>query len=142
MEIEGRIHKVSEPASGFSKSSGNAWMSQEFVLAYYWYPNQQYPSYMSCRMFGKDKVTSSNLQPNDEVRITFSVEARESDSGRWFNEVRVSSILKKQPDGTFVSPQGLHQGSAAAPAAQGGTTAQPAENNGTQANSEKDDLPF
>ena len=142
MEIEGRIHKVSEPASGISKSSGNAWMSQEFVLAYYWYPNQQYPSYMSCRMFGKDKVTSSNLQPNDEVRITFSVEARESDSGRWFNEVRVSSILKKQPDGTFVSPLGLHQGSTAAQAAQGGTTAQPAENNGTQANSEKDDLPF
>ena len=133
---------MSEPASGISKSSGNAWMSQEFVLAYYWYPNQQYPSYMSCRMFGKDKVTSSNLQPNDEVRITFSVEARESDSGRWFNEVRVSSILKKQPDGTFVSPQGLHQGPTAAPAAQGGTSAQSAENNGAQANSEKDDLPF
>ena len=140
MEIEGIIYKVFEPQSGTSKTTGNAWRSQEFVLAYYWYPNQQYPSYMSCRMFGKDKVQSSNLQPNDEVQIQFSVEARESDSGRWFNEVRVSSLLKKQPNGTFVSPQRLKPSPTAASPQQGGTTAQPAGNNATEG--KKDDLPF
>lgn len=140
MEIEGIIYKVFDPASGTSKTTGNAWMSQEFVLAYYWYPNQQYPSYMSCRMFGKDKVQSANLQPNDEVQIRFSVEARESDSGRWFNEVRVSSLLKKQPNGTFVSPQGLQQGSTAASPQQGGASAQAAGNEATEG--KKDDMPF
>lgn len=140
MEIEGFIYKVFEPMTGTSKSTGNAWMSQEFILGYYWYPNQTQPSYMSCRMFGKDKVTSSNLQPNDEVQIKFSVEARENSTGRWFNEVRVSSLLKKQPDGTFLSPQGLLQGPTAASPDQGGTSAQPAGNEGTEA--EKSDLPF
>ena len=92
MEIEGFIYKVFEPMTGTSKSTGNAWMSQEFILGYYWYPNQTQPSYMSCRMFGKDKVTSSNLQPNDEVQIKFSVEARESSTGRWFNDVRAWAV--------------------------------------------------
>lgn len=140
MEIEGKVHKVFEPASGTSKNTGNAWMSQEFILAYYWYPNQQYASYMSCRMFGKDKVTSANLQVNDEIKVVFSVEARESESGRWFNEVRVSKILKKQTDGTFINPQEPQQGPTDASPSQGGTSAQPAGENGAHA--QKDDLPF
>lgn len=44
MEIEGMIHQLMEPTSGVSKN-GNPWMSQEFVLAYFWFPNQTTPSY-------------------------------------------------------------------------------------------------
>lgn len=139
MEIEGFIHRVFDAASGVSQKTGNAWMSQEFVLGYYWFPNQTQPSYMSCRLFGEDKIRQANLQPNDEIKIRFFIEAREGTSGRWFNEVRINSISKKKPDGTYESPQAATSGSTSAQPAQGGPSAQGAGDNGTQG---KNDLPF
>ena len=40
MELEGRIAVVMPAQSGISQRTGNSWMSQEYVLAYYWFPNQ------------------------------------------------------------------------------------------------------
>lgn len=91
MELEGRISVVMPAQSGVSKNTGNPWMSQEYVLAYYWFPNQTNPSYIVMRAFGEDRIKQFNLQPNDEVKVRFHAEAHES-NGRWFNELRIDGV--------------------------------------------------
>ena len=43
------------------------------------------------RVFGEDKIKQFNLQPNDEVRVRFHIEAHEY-NGRWFNETRIDAV--------------------------------------------------
>lgn len=78
-------------ASGVSQSTGNPWMLQEYVMAYYWFPNQTEPSYIVMRAFGEDRIKRFNLQPNDEVRVRFHIEAHEYND-RWFNETRLDAV--------------------------------------------------
>ena len=91
MELEGKISVVMPAASGVSQSTGNQWMSQEYVMAYFWFPNQTNPSYIVLRAFGEDRIKQFNLQPNDEVRVRFHIEAHEY-NGRWFNETRIDAV--------------------------------------------------
>ncbi len=91
MELEGKISVVLTPASGVSQTTGNQWMSQEYVIAYYWFPNQTKPSYIVMRVFGEDRIKQFNLQPNDEVRVRYHTEAHEY-NGRWFNEMRLDAV--------------------------------------------------
>jgi hypothetical protein len=149
MELEGKISVVMPAASGVSQSTGNPWMSQEYVMAYFWFPNQTNPSYIVMRVFGEDRIKRFNLEPNDEVRVRFHIEAHEY-NGRWFNETRLDAV-------TFIgasaskNPQTANQ-----PAQQANTQAQqPAQQqaaapfppkvdaNGNPVNNdENDDLPF
>ena len=91
MELEGKISVVMPAMSGVSQSTGNQWMSQEYVMAYYWFPNQTNPSYIVMRVFGEDRIKQFNLQPNDEVRVRFHIEAHDY-NGRWFNETRLDAV--------------------------------------------------
>ena len=91
MELEGKILVVMPAASGVSQSTGNQWMSQEYVIAYYWYPNQTNPSYIVMKAFGEDKIKQFNLQPNDEVRVRYHIEAHEY-NGRWYNDTRLDAV--------------------------------------------------
>lgn len=93
MELEGKIRLVMAPMSGMSQATGNAWMSQEFVMDYFWWPNQTQPSQIVMRMFGEDRIKQCDVHTNDEVRVTFHVEAHEY-NGRWFNEIRVTDVKK------------------------------------------------
>ena len=60
-------------------------------MAYYWFPNQTNPSFIVMRVFGEDRIKQFNLQPNDEVRVRFHIEAHEY-NGRWFNETRLDAV--------------------------------------------------
>ena len=91
MELEGKISVVMPAMSGVSQTTGNPWMSQEYVMAYFWFPNQTNPSYIVMRVFGEDRIKQFNLQPNDEVRVRFHIEAHEY-NGRWFNETRLDAV--------------------------------------------------
>ena len=91
MELEGKISVVMPAASGVSQTTGNSWMSQEYVMAYYWFPNQTNPSFIVLRVFGEDRIKQFNLQVNDEVRVRFHIEAHEY-NGRWFNETRLDAV--------------------------------------------------
>ena len=91
MELEGKISVVMPAASGVSQTTGNQWMSQEYVMAYYWFPNQTNPSFIVLRVFGEDRIKQFNLQQNDEVRVRFHIEAHEY-TGRWFNETRLDAV--------------------------------------------------
>ena len=137
MELEGKITVVMPAQSGVSQSTGNQWMSQEYVMAYYWFPNQTNPSYIVMRVFGEDRIKQFNLQPNDEVKVRFHVEAHEY-NGRWFNEIRLDGV-------TFV---GASAAKNAQPAIQQPTStteaAQQPANEAPQPTTEgkDDDLPF
>lgn len=91
MELEGKIAYVMPAQSGTSQRTGNSWMSQEYVLAHYWFPNQTNPSYIVLRVFGEDRIKHFNLQVNDEVKVRFHSDAHES-NGRWFNELRIDGV--------------------------------------------------
>lgn len=138
MELEGKISVVIPAQSGTSQSSGNQWMSQEYVMSYYWFPNQTQPSNIVMRVFGEDRIKQFNLQPNDEVKVRFHVEAHEY-NGRWFNEIRIDAVK-------FVGNSSYkNQQPAAAPESKtaGSEQAQTAD---TKPQNEKtngdDDLPF
>ena len=131
MELEGKISVVMPAASGVSQSTGNQWMSQEYVMAYYWFPNQTQPSYIVMRVFGEDRIKQFNLQPNDEVKVRFHIEAHEY-NGRWFNDVRAFRIDRPQ-----AAPQAASQ--VAAPIQ---TQAAPIDTTPFEAPSATDDLPF
>jgi hypothetical protein len=91
MELEGRISVVMPARSGVSQRTGNSWMSQEYVLAYYWFPNQTEASHIVMGCFGEERIKKFNLQPNDEVKVRFHCEAHES-NGRWYNELRIDGV--------------------------------------------------
>ena len=149
MELEGKISVVMPAASGVSQSTGNQWMSQEYVMAYYWFPNQTNPSFIVLRAFGEDRIKQFNLQPNDEVRVRFHIEAHEY-NGRWFNETRLDAV-------TFIgasaskNPQPAQQANTQAVGQQQAQQNQSQQQapfppkvdaNGNPINNEKDDLPF
>lgn len=152
MELEARVSVVLPAMSGVSQSTGNQWMSQEYVFDYFWFPNQSTPSRIVMKVFGEDKIKQFNLQPYDEVKVRFHIEAHEY-NGRWFNETRIDGV-------TFVgasaskNPQPANQ-----PAQQANTQAvgqqqaqqnqsqqQPfppqVDANGNPTGEKKDDLPF
>lgn len=129
MEVTGKIRAIIPAQSGVSQRTGNTWMSQEYVMDYFWWPNQTQPSQMLFKVFGEDRIKQWNLQLNDEVKITFHIEAHEYD-GRWFNEVRCTNVQKV--------------GTSAQQPAQTETTAQQ-QQDATSAptnNEQADDLPF
>lgn len=155
MELEVKITTVMPAMSGVSQTTGNQWMSQEYVMAYYWFPNQTNPSYAVMRVFGEDRIKQFNLQVNDEVRVRFHIEAHEY-NGRWFNEVRIDGVTfigasaYKNPQPANQPAQGANGQQGCQQATQGNQGAQPApfppqvDQNGNPINKEggDDDLPF
>ena len=155
MELEVKITTVMPAMSGVSQTTGNQWMSQEYVMAYYWFPNQTNPSYAVMRVFGEDRIKQFNLQVNDEVRVRFHIEAHEY-NGRWFNEVRIDGVTfigasaYKNPQPANQPAQGANGQQGCQQATQGNQGAQPApfppqvDDNGNPINKEggDDDLPF
>ena len=140
MELEGKIFKVLPLQSGTSQATGNAWMSQEYILEYFWFPNQTQPSYICLRVFGEDRIKRFNLQPNDEVKIRFHADAREYE-GRWYNELRIDSVKfvgasagkNEQPKAQGEQQQGAEQQEQQQNQPQGAEQ---------QEGGDKDDLPF
>ena len=114
--------------SGVSQRTGNTWMSQEYVMDYFWWPNQTQPSQMLFKVFGENRIKQWNLQLNDEVKITFHIEAHEYD-GRWFNEVRCTNVQKVGA-------------SAQQPTADATGTPPPSPEPGQNEEGNGDDLPF
>jgi len=153
MELEGKISVVMPALSGVSQSTGNQWMSQEYVMAYYWFPNQTNPSYIVMRVFGEDRIKQFNLQPNDEVRVRFHIEAHEY-NGRWFNETRLDAVTfvgasasknqqpANQPSQQAIPTPGEQQTAQANQGQQKAPFPPKVDENGNPINPNKNDLPF
>ena len=85
LEITGKLYKVLAEQTGSGKN-GN-WVKQEFVIE----TTEQYPKKVCCSVWG-DKVASvKNLQPGDQVKVSFNVESREYNE-RWYTELRAWKI--------------------------------------------------
>ena len=147
MELEGRVSVVMPVNSGVSQRNGNSWKSQEFILEYIWFPNQVEPSHMVMRVFGEEKIKKFNLQPNDNVKVRFHIEAHEF-NGRWYNEsAQVSGVTfvgasagKNNPAANATGTVVQQQPTSTDTGEQQSTT--DATDTPAEAQEESDDLPF
>lgn len=89
MELTGKIIAVLPANSGVSQRTGNAWMSQEYVIEV---PGQ-YPRKCMFRLFGEDRIKQFNIQMGEELTVSFDIDAHEY-NGRWFNEIRAFNISR------------------------------------------------
>jgi len=87
MELSGKIIAVMPMNSGTSQRTGQAWMSQQYVLEV---PGM-YPKRMVFEVFGEDRIKSFNIQNGQDVVVSFEIDAHEY-QGRWFNEVRAWNV--------------------------------------------------
>lgn len=132
MDIEGKIAVVMPAKTGVSQKTGKSWAIQDYVIDYFWWPNQQNASKMVYRVLGEERIKNFNLKVNDEVRITFHVEAHEYD-GRWYNEIHCTACKKVGASAKQAAQQSV---AADAPSLTAPATAEEA------AGGEADELPF
>lgn len=137
MELTGRIIAVMEPRSGVSARTGNAWMTQEYVIEV---PGQ-YPKRCVFNIFGEDRIKQFNIQNGEDITIQFDIDAREY-QGRWFNDIRAYNVIRgQQPVAAAVAPAGAPVASPFPPQPNAGTDPfPPAQEAGAEGSA--DDLPF
>ena len=135
MELTGRIIAVLPANSGVSNRTGNAWMSQEYVIEV---PGQ-YPRKCVFRLFGEDRIRQFNIQNGEDLTIQFDIDAHEY-NGRWFNEIRAYNVIRGQvaPAVPAASPFPPAQGQPDAAAATAPFPPAPE----ASAEGSADDLPF
>ena len=121
MEFTGKIIAILSPRGGVSKTSGNEWKSQEYVIE----NHDQYPRKMCFDVFGADKIEQFNIQMGEELTVSFDVDARQWND-RWFNSIRAWKVERV---------------GAGAPMAPGAPVPPPATPEFTPGDA-KDDLPF
>lgn len=92
MDLTGKIIAILPAQSGVSARTGNAWMSQEYVIEV---PGT-YPRKCVFRIFGEDRIKQFNIQPGEEVTVQFDIDAHEW-NGRWFNEIRAFNVFRGAP---------------------------------------------
>ncbi len=131
MELAGKIIAVLEARGGVSKTTGNSWKTQEYVIE----THEQFPRRMCFNVFGEDKINQMNIQVGDELNVFFDINAREY-QGRWFNDIRawkVERVVPGAPQPTMQQPMPQ-----TAPAPQ----AAPSQPVDFSSNNSADDLPF
>lgn len=69
MEFTGKIIAILPPRGGVSKTSGNEWKSQEFVIE----NHDQYPRKMCFDVFGADKIEQFNIQMGEELTVSLTL---------------------------------------------------------------------
>lgn len=136
MDLTGRVIAVLPARSGVSNRTGNAWMTQEYVIEV---PGQ-FPRKMMFNIFGEDRIKQFNIQLNEDITVQFDIDAREF-NGRWYNDVRAYNIIRGQVPPVAAAPvdaapfppqPAISQAAAPFPPAQ-----EPAADGGSA-----DDLPF
>ena len=141
VKLTGRIAEVFPAQSGVSARTGNNWMSQDYLFEFFQWSGQQNPNRLVARIFGEDNIKRHHLKALEEnVTLTLRLDASQpNNSGRWFNEVRITNVERAGQQQPAQSPQPQDGCTGAAPAAaQSGTGAAPQ----AQASNGSDDLPF
>ena len=92
MELAGRVIAVLEARSGLAKTTGNPWMTQEYVIE----THEQFPRRMVFNVFGEEKIKQLNIQLGEEINVFFDINAREY-QGRWYNDIRAWRVDRVTP---------------------------------------------
>ena len=135
MDLTGKVIAILQANSGVSARTGNAWMSQEYVIEV---PGQ-YPRKMLFRVFGEDRIKQFNIQAGEEITVQFDIDAHEY-NGRWFNEIRAYNVQRGQAAGAIPAATPFPPQQGAAP--QAATAPFPPAQEPTASDSPADDLPF
>ena len=143
MEIEGTIVQILEKRSGISKSTGNPWMSQGYVLM----TNELHSKKIAFEVTGEDRIRRFGLQVGSYVKVFCEVESREYE-GKWYTSVKAwdaRGVVRAQ--NTQAAPQAAPAPQEAAAPAQGAPTMPPpptmSQAPSTQAApTDTDDAPF
>ena len=114
MDIVGKIVQVLPAQEGVSKSTGNPWKIQSYVLE----TQEQYPRKVCFEIFGEDRIKNNPCQLDDLVTVSFDIESREF-NGRWYTSIRAWRVQQGDVTG---SPAATTTAPATAPA----TASQPA----------------
>lgn len=118
MEIVGKIVQVLPAQEGVSKSTGNPWKIQSYILE----TLEQYPRKVCFEIFGEDRIKNNPCEIDQIVTVSFDIESREF-NGRWYTSIRAWRV--QQGDATAnAADQPVVPG---APAAASATQAQSAE---------------
>lgn len=133
MEFTGRIIQVLPARSGQAKSTGNPWMTQDYVIEE---AVGQYPKRMCFNVFGEEKIKQMNIQVGQELTVSFDVNAREY-QGRWYNDIRAWAVAPAAQAAPMAPPPA---DPAPFPPAQ--EPAAPATNAFEAAGDDTSDLPF
>ena len=139
MEIVGKITQVLPAQEGVSKSTGNPWKIQSYILE----TLEQYPRKVCFEIFGEDRIKNNPCKVDDVVTVSFDIESREF-NGRWYTSIRAWRV--QQGDTTAnAAAQPVAPGTPAAPAEPAQSTPAPANVqtfDSVAANDEGTDLPF
>lgn len=93
IEVEGVIIKEYPAKEGISKSTGNPWKSQEFVIQ----TKDQYPRACLFRVFGADKIAQFNIHQGDTVHVWLDINAR-AWQDRYFNDISAFRVDHIDPN--------------------------------------------
>ncbi len=145
IEVEGVIIKEYPPKEGTSKSTGNPWKSQEFVIQ----TKDQYPRACLFRVFGADRIAQFNIHQGDTVHVWLDINAR-AWQDRYFNDINAFRVDHIDPNAVGAGAQTTQPTSAfgSAPAAPAQPAAAPAQPAATSVadplagDDSSDDLPF
>ena len=92
MELAGKVIAVLEARGGVSKTTGNPWKMQDYVIE----THEQYPRKMAFTVFGEEKINQFNIQMGEEINVFFDINGREY-NGRWYNDIRAWRIDRVVP---------------------------------------------
>jgi len=99
MEIVGKIIQVLPLQEGISKTSGNPWKVQGYVLE----TQEQYPRKVQFEIFGEDRIKNNPCQVDEIVTVSFDIESREV-NGRWFTSIRAWKVQQGIVEATEAQP--------------------------------------
>lgn len=94
MELIGKIIQVLPERSGTSARTGSEWRMGSYVLET---TTDRFPRKMMFEVFGSDKIQQFNIQVGEMVRVSFDIDARES-QGRWYNSIRAWNVDRNFTD--------------------------------------------
>lgn len=90
-EITGMIIALLDTKEGTSKTTGNKWMLQQFVIE----TQEQYPHKALFDVFGEDKIKQFDLHGGEFVKVTFRINSREY-NGKWYNSFNVVNVTREE----------------------------------------------
>ena len=140
MDISGKIIQKLPLQQGVSKTSGNPWSIQAYVLE----TQEQFPRKVCFEIFGEQRIKDNPCEIDDLVTVSFDIESREF-NGRWYTSIRAWKVQQGIVDVSAAQqPAPVAQ---SAPAAQAAPAPQPmaapnVETFDAAAGESTDDLPF
>lgn len=113
MEIVGKIVQVLPAQEGVSKSTGNPWKIQSYILE----TLEQYPRKVCFEIFGEDRIKNNPCEIDQIVTVSFDIESREF-NGRWYTSIRAWRVQQGDTTANSADQPVVPGAPAAAPATQ------------------------